>query len=120
MIAFKLQSCTPDTCTCSVPSFTRLTHIIYINNVVNKVFIQENRDFVNRIYFSFNLGVYIFFQKTLTSQILNFLCCTPDMVVPFFQNITVLKQLHEQATYLHEQSTYLTKIKAKTSKLSNK
>jgi hypothetical protein len=31
----------------------------------------------------------------------------------FFQNITVLKQLHEQ-------STYLAKIKAKTSKLSNK
>jgi hypothetical protein len=46
-----------------VPSFTRLAHIIYINNVVNKVFIQENRDFVYRIWFSFNLGVYIFKSK---------------------------------------------------------
>ena len=61
MLAFKFQSCTPDTC--SVPSFTRLAHIIYINNVVNKVFIQENRDCVNRIEFSFNLGVYILKKK---------------------------------------------------------
>jgi hypothetical protein len=83
VLAFKLQSCTPNTC--CVPSFTRLTHIIYINNVVNKVFIQENGGFVNRIYFSFNLGVYIFFKKHLTSQILKFLCCTPDMVVSFFK-----------------------------------
>jgi hypothetical protein len=39
--------------------------LIYIKNVVNKVFIQENRDFVNRIYFSFNLamGVCIFLKK---------------------------------------------------------
>ena len=56
-----------------------------MNNVVNKVLVQENRDFVNRIYFSFNLGVYILLKKHLISQIFKFLCCTPDMVVSFFK-----------------------------------
>ena len=104
MLAFKLQSCTPDTR--SVPSFTRLSHIIYINNVVNKVFIEENRDFVNRIYFSFN------YQKTLNFSDFKIFVLYSWHGSIFFQNITVLKQLHEEATYL-------AKIKAKTSKLSN-
>jgi hypothetical protein len=63
VLAFKLQSCTPDTC--NVPS-----------------------DFKIFVLHSWHGSI-------------------------FFQNITVLKRLHEQATYL-------AKIKAKTSKLSNK
>jgi hypothetical protein len=47
-----------------------------------------------------------------TSQILNFVLHSWHGDI-CFQNITVLKRLHEQATYL-------AKIKAKTSKLSNK
>jgi hypothetical protein len=52
----------------------------------------SNRDFVNRIYFSLNLGVYTFFKKHLTSQILNILVFHSWHGSIFFQNITQKKR----------------------------